>query len=73
MTLPVVPLLYLVLGGAYLVVFPALTFLYLNTRFYTAGSIERLFAYFLIFLFFPGMLLLAPLMNARPQKRTIAG
>jgi len=68
---PVV-LAYVVLGGTYLLVGPALVYVYLNTRFHTAGSFERLFAYFFVFLFFPGMSLLAPFLNARPQKRTIA-
>jgi len=73
MNLPILTLLtYGALGGAYLVVLPALTYLYLNTRFHTAGSIERVIAYFFVFLFFPGMLLLAPFLNPRPQKRTIA-
>lgn|GEM_PF-1865233 len=73
MTLPIVPLLYLALGGAYLVVIPALIYFYLQKRFHTASSIERLLAYFFVFLFFPGLLLLGPILNARPQKRPIAG
>jgi NAD(P)H-quinone oxidoreductase subunit L len=73
LNLPLIPLLvYVGLGGAYLVVMPALVYLYLNTRFHTAGSFERLIAYFFVFLFFPGMLLLGPLLNSRPQKRTLA-
>ena len=69
MTLPLVPLLYLVLAGAYLVVLPALTFAYLNARWYVASSIERLLMYFLVFLLFPGLLLLSPFLNFRPQPR----
>lgn len=73
LNLPLIPLLvYVILGGAYLVVMPALVYFYLNTRFHTAGSFERLIAYFFVFLFFPGMLLLGPLLNSRPQKRTLA-
>ncbi|NET09222.1 MAG: NAD(P)H-quinone oxidoreductase subunit L [Merismopedia sp. SIO2A8] len=61
-------LLYLVLGGSYLIVFPILTLLYLNRRWYVASSVERLFMYFAVFLFFPGLLLLSPLINYRPQR-----
>lgn len=72
MTLPIVPLLYLALGGAYLVVLPALLLLYFNSRWYVMGSIERLLAYFLVFFLFPGLLLLSPFVNLRPQPRQIS-
>lgn len=71
MTLPIVPLLYLAVGGAYLVVLPALLFLYLRARWYTARSVERLLMYFFVFLLFPGLLLLSPFLNYRPQPRQI--
>ncbi len=64
-------LVYGAVAGAYLVVLPAFTFLYLKQRWYTAGSIERLLMYFLVFLFFPGLLLLSPFLNFRPQPRQI--
>ena len=67
----IVPLLYLVLGGAYLVVLPAMVFLYLKNRWYTASSIERLLMYFMVFFCFPGLLLLSPFLNFRPQKRQV--
>jgi len=60
---------YVALGGAYLLVLPALTLLYLKQRWYVASSVERLLMYFLVFLFFPGLLLLSPLINLRPQPR----
>jgi NAD(P)H-quinone oxidoreductase subunit L len=66
-----VALLYLALGGAYLVVVPLILFFYLQSRWYVASSIERGFMYFLVFLFFPGMLLLAPFLNFRPKARQI--
>ena len=66
-----VPLLYLVLAGAYLVVFPGATYLYLKTRWNDASSFERGFMYFLVFFFFPGLLLLSPFLNFRPQQREI--
>lgn len=62
-------LLYLSIGGAYLVVLPAVLYWYLNTRWYVAGSWERFFMYFLVFLLFPGMLLLSPFLNLRPRKQ----
>jgi NAD(P)H-quinone oxidoreductase subunit L len=67
----VVALLYLVLAGAYLLVVPAAVLLYLKFRWYVASSVERAFMYFLVFLFFPGLLLLSPIINYRPQPRKI--
>ncbi len=69
MPLPLTLILYLVIGGAYLIVLPALTILYMTRRWYTARSIERLLMYFMVFLFFPGLLLLSPFLNFRPQPR----
>ncbi len=64
-----VALLYLVLSGTYLVVLPALVYFYLNNRWYTASSVERLIMYLFVFLSFPGMLLLSPFLNFRPKPR----
>ncbi len=66
-----IALIYLVLSGLYLVVIPGLVYLYLNIRWYVASSIERAFMYFLVFFFFPGMLVLSPFLNFRPKKRII--
>lgn len=71
-TVPIAPLVYLALGGAYLVVLPALLFVYLTKRWYTARSIERLLMYFFVFLLFPGLLLLSPFLNFRPQPRQMS-
>ncbi len=71
MSFPIVLLLYAVLGGAYLVVLPALVFLYLKQRWYVASSVERLLMYFMVFFSFPGLLLLSPFLNFRPQKREL--
>ncbi len=68
-----VALLYLALGGAYLAVVPLVLFFYLKARWFVASSIERTLMYFLVFLFFPGMLLLSPFLNFRPQRRQIPG
>jgi NAD(P)H-quinone oxidoreductase subunit L len=64
--------MYVAIGGAYLVVLPALTFLYLKQRWYTAGSIERVLMYFAVFFLFPGMLLLSPFLNFRPDPRPMS-
>lgn len=68
-----IAILYLALAGAYLVVAPAALYFYLQQRWYVASSVERVFMYFLVLLFFPGLLLLAPFLNFRPQKRPIEG
>ena len=62
-------LLYVGLGGTYLVVAPALTMVYLNRRWYVASSVERLLMYAAVFFFFPGLLLLSPFINYRPQRQ----
>jgi NAD(P)H-quinone oxidoreductase subunit L len=67
----IVALLYLVLSGFYLLVFPAALYWYLQKRWYIASSLERGFMYFLVFFFFPGMLLLSPFLNLRPKRREI--
>ena len=64
-------LLYLSLSGLYLLIFPALLYFYLNKRWYVASSIERTFLYFLVFIFFPGLLLLSPILNFRPKRREL--
>ena len=66
-----VALLYLVLAGAFLLVIPAALYVYLQARWYVASSFERAFMYFLVFMFFPGMILLAPFLNFRPKRREI--
>lgn len=71
--LMVVPLLYLALAGTYLLVGPLAVLLYLKLRWYVASSFERAFMYFLVFFFFPGLLVLAPFINYRPQPRQIQG
>ncbi len=68
----ILALLYLSLAGAFLLVIPAGLYFYLSTRWYVASSFERGFMYFLVFLFFPGLLLLSPFLNFRPKKRQIA-
>ena len=67
----VVALLYLILAGAYLLVVPFTVLLYLKQRWYVASSFERAFMYFMVFFFFPGLLLLGPFVNFRPERRQI--
>jgi len=64
-------LVYLILSGVYLLVLPIVVYLYLKTRWYSVSSAERVFMYFLVFFFFPGLLLLSPILNFRPQPRTL--
>lgn len=67
----IVPLLYLALAGAYLLVVPVALLFYLNLRWYAASSVERTLMYFVVFLFFPGLLVLSPFINLRPRPRKI--
>lgn len=69
----ILALLYLTLAGAYLIVVPLAVLFYLKQRWYVATSVERTLMYFLVFFFFPGLLLLGPFMNFRPQRRQIQG
>ena len=69
----IILILYATLAGAYLLVIPAIVYTYLNLRWYVASSFERTFMYFLMFFFFPGMLVLSPFLNFRPRKRQIEG
>ncbi|HIK23803.1 MULTISPECIES: photosynthetic/respiratory NAD(P)H-quinone oxidoreductase subunit L [unclassified Thermosynechococcus] len=62
---------YVALAGLYLLVVPAIVYAYLKARWYVASSFERAFMYFLVTFFFPGLLLLAPFINFRPQPRSL--
>ena len=57
--------LYVVLGGAYLVVVPLLLYGWMVKRWTTMGKVERFLVYGLVFLFFPGLILFAPFINLR--------
>ena len=63
--------IYLALGGAYLLVIPLALFFYLQNRWNVAGSIERLLLYFLVFMFFPGLIVLSLFLNFRPKPRKV--
>jgi len=60
---------YLSLAALYLFILPAATYSYLQARWYQTSGIERLFMFALVFLLFPGMLLLSPFLNYRPKRR----
>ena len=62
---------YVALAGVYLLIVPGILLFYLKQRWNVASSIERLLIYSLVFVFFPGMLLLSPFLNFRPQRREI--
>jgi NAD(P)H-quinone oxidoreductase subunit L len=62
---------YGAIAGVYLLVVPAALLFYLKARWNTVSSVERTLLYGLMFAFFPGMLLLSPLVNFRPQPRSI--
>ncbi|BAY81763.1 inorganic carbon transport [Calothrix parasitica NIES-267] len=67
----IVPLTYLALAVSYLLVIPVIVLTYMKFRWYSVSSFERAFMYFLVFLFFPGLLLLSPFVNLRPRRRQI--
>jgi len=57
------------LGFAYLVVAPGALMAWLHRRWHVMGKVERLLSYALVFLLFPGLILLAPFVNLRPAER----
>lgn len=65
------PAIYALILGTYLVVVPGLILVYLKARWYVTGSWERAFICFLVFFFFPGLLLASPFLNFRPAARKI--
>lgn len=71
MQLPLALIVYVALAGAYLVALPFATFLYLRSRWYVASSIERVLMFFLVFFLFPGLVLLSPFLNFRPERREL--
>ncbi|NJN22353.1 MAG: NAD(P)H-quinone oxidoreductase subunit L [Leptolyngbya sp. RL_3_1] len=63
--------LYGAIAGTYLLVVPAALLFYLKARWNDVSSVERTLLYGLMFVFFPGMLVLSPLVNFRPQPRPL--
>ena len=58
-----------VFGVAYLIAAPAALMAWLHWRWHIMGKVERLLSYGLVFLLFPGLILLAPFVNLRPGGR----
>ncbi len=52
-------------GFLYLVLVPLLLYFWMDSRWNFMGKFERLSIYGLVFLFFPGLILYAPLLNLR--------
>jgi NAD(P)H-quinone oxidoreductase subunit L len=71
LSVPIAPIVYAAIAGTYLLVIPLLVLFYFKARWYKTGSLERVFLCFLAFFFFPGLLLLSPLFNFRPEARQI--
>ena len=63
--------LYGGLAIAYLLVIPAAILFYLKAKWHKVSSVERFVLYGLMFVFFPGMLLMSPFLNFRPQPRSL--
>ncbi|MDX1976841.1 MAG: NAD(P)H-quinone oxidoreductase subunit L [Pseudanabaenaceae cyanobacterium bins.68] len=57
--------------GAYLVVIPGILMFYFKARWFKTGAVERVFLCLSVFIFLPGLLLVAPFLNFRPQPRQI--
>ena len=62
---------YVGLAGLYLLVVPVLLLFYLRARWNVASSVERLVLYAVLFVFFPGALLVSPFINFRPKRREV--
>jgi len=65
------PIFYAAIAGTYLLVIPLLVLFYFKARWYKTGSIERVFLCLLAFFFFPGLLVVSPFFNFRPEARQI--
>ena len=62
---------YAAIAGAYLLVIPLMVLFYFKARWYKTGSIERVLLCFCAFFFFPGLLLVSPFFNFRPEARQV--
>ena len=56
---------YVGIISIYLFVIPLILFYWMNNRWNVMGKFERLGVYGLVFLFFPGLILLSPFLNLR--------
>ncbi len=65
------PILYAAILGAYLLVVPLVLMNYFKARWYKTGGFERAFICFLVFFFLPGLLVISPFLNFRPEPRKV--
>ena len=56
---------YVGIISIYLFVIPLILFYWMNNRWNVMGKAERLIVYWLVFLFFPGLILFSPFLNLR--------
>lgn len=63
--------LYGALAFVYLLAAPGLVMAWLHYRWHGMGKYERLLVFGMVFLFFPGMILLSPFVNLRPVERRL--
>ena len=63
--------LYASIGFVYLLVAPGVVMAWLHYRWHGMGKFERLLVFAMVFLFFPGMILLSPFVNLRPVERRL--
>jgi NAD(P)H-quinone oxidoreductase subunit L len=63
--------IYLAIIALYLVVVPLALMFYFQNRWYKTGPWERSFICFMVFFFFPGLLVVAPFLNFRPAMRQV--
>ncbi|MDB9525034.1 NAD(P)H-quinone oxidoreductase subunit L [Oscillatoria sp. CS-180] len=59
------------LAFVYLLAIPVAILFYLKARWNTMASVERFLVYGLMFVFFPGILVLSPILNFRPHPRSL--
>ena len=62
---------YLAIAGAYLLVFPLMVAILVDKRWNNSGGLEKILLFFAVFFFFPGIILVAPFINYRPQRRSL--
>ncbi len=62
---------YGLLAGLYLLVIPAIGLIYVDRRWHSSSAWEKVVMFFVVFFFFPGMLLVSPFINVRPQPRSL--
>nr|AUG32022.1 NADH dehydrogenase subunit [Paulinella longichromatophora] len=63
---------YSSLGILYLIIVPFILYGWMNNRWYVMGKFERLGIYGLVFLFFPGLIILSPFINLRLRGQSEA-